>query len=100
MAEPVLTLVTYTARPGCEDELRGVLRTHVARLQEFGLVADLPHFVAARPDRPGAFVESFWWRDAGAAALAHDNVEVQEMWMRVEDLCVPEGVQHAALEPL
>lgn len=100
MSTPVLTLVHYQARPGCEEELAGVLRTHVARLREFGLAAELPHFVAARTDRPGAFVESFWWLDQGSAALAHDHSEVQEMWMRVEDLCVEGGVQAVPLAPL
>jgi hypothetical protein len=99
-AGPVLALVQYQARPGCEEQLAGVLRTHWARLRELELVADRPHFAAARPDQPGAFVESFWWAHAGAAQQARDNGEVQELWMRVEDLCVPSGVQHVALQPL
>lgn len=99
MPKPVLTLVTYKARPGSEEELAGVLRTHVARLRELGLVADRPHFTAAA-DEPGAFVESFWWAHEGAPALAHDHSEVQELWMRVEDLCVPGGVKHVKLSPL
>jgi hypothetical protein len=98
--KPVLTLVQYQARPGSEEELAGVLRTHVARLRELGLVADKPHFVAARTDKAGSFVESFWWAHEGAASLAHDHSEVQEMWMRVEDLCVEGGVQHLQLSPL
>ena len=100
MPKPILTLVTYRARPGSEEQLAGVLRTHVARLRELGLVADRPHFVAARADQPGTFVESFWWAHEGAPDLAHDHTEVQELWMRVEDLCVPSGVEHARLEPL
>jgi len=100
MAKPVLTLITYQARAGSEEELAGLLRTHVARLRELGLVADKPHFAAARADKPGQFVETFWWAHEGAAALAHDHSEVQEMWMRVEDLCVPGGVQQSQLEPL
>ena len=100
MPRPVLTLVTYQARPGSEEELAGVLRTHVARLRELGLVADRPSFAAARADAPGAFVESFWWSHEGAAALAQDHTEVQELWMRVEDLCVPGGVKHVPLAPL
>jgi hypothetical protein len=98
--KPILTLVTYQARKGSEEELAGVLRTHVARLAELGLVADKPHFVAAQADKPGLFVESFWWAHEGAPDLAHDHTEVQEMWMRVEDLCVPGGVVHAQLDPL
>ena len=100
MAKPVLTFVTYQARPGSEEELAGVLRTHVARLRELGLIAERPHFAAARPEKPGQFVESFWWAHEGAEALARDHSEAQEMWMRVEDLCVPGGVQQMALSPL
>lgn len=100
MPSPILNLVTYQARPGSEEELAGVLRTHVARLRELGLIADRPHFAAARSDTKGAFVETFWWAHEGAPALAHDHSEVQELWMRVEDLCVEGGVEHMRLSPL
>ena len=100
MSTPVLTLVTYAAKPGCEEELAGVLRTHQARLRELGLVASRPGFAAEVPAAPGSFVESFWWETAGSAQVARDNSEVQELWMRVEDLCVPGGVQHQALRVL
>jgi hypothetical protein len=100
MPRSVLTLVNYTAKPGCEEQLEGVLRTHIARLTELGLVADKPHFVAQRSGTQNSFVESFWWRDEGAKHIAHDNSEVQEMWMRVEDLCTEGGVQHTELELL
>src|SRR5712692_11250896 len=73
MPTPMLTLVTYQARPGSEEELAGVLRTHVARLRELGLIADKPHFAAARADKQGMFVESFWWAHQGAPALAHEH---------------------------
>ena len=100
MPKPILTLITYQARSGSEEQLAGVLRTHVARLRELGLVADKPSFVAARTDEPGTFVESFWWAHEGAKALAEDHTEVQELWMRVEDLCVAGGVRSIALAPL
>jgi hypothetical protein len=100
MPKPVLMLVTYRARPGNEEELAGLLRTHVARLRELGLIADRPHFAAASGDAPGQFVECFWWAHEGAEALARDHSEAQELWMRVEDLCVPGGVQQTRLEPL
>ena len=100
MPKPVLTLIHYRARPGSEEQLAGVLRTHVARLRELGLVADLPSFVAARTSEPDRFVESFWWAHEGAPALAGDHSEVQELWMRVEDLCVEGGVHQIPLSPL
>ena len=96
----VLTLVTYRARPGNEEALRGVLRTHVARLRELGLVADKPHFVAVMKDEPGTVVEQFWWLNEGAAAQAEDNSDVQELWMRVEDLCADGGIARAELVAL
>ncbi len=95
-----LTLIAYTAKPGSEEELEGVLRTHIARLKELGLVSERPSFVARKAGAPGTFFESFWWRDAGARHLAADHSEVQEMWMRVEDLCIQGGVQQIELEPL
>lgn len=96
----MLVLVTYRARPGCEEALAGLLRTHVARLAELGLLAPRPHFVARDEETEGQFVESFWWRDAGAPHLAQDHAEVQELWMRVEDFCLPEGVVQRRLRPL
>ena len=96
----VLVVVTYKARPGCEEQLAGVLRTHVARLREMGLVADRPHFAAAREDDPSTFVESFWWQSPGAREQAGDNSEVMEIWLRLEDLCVPGGIQTVPLVPL
>jgi hypothetical protein len=54
----------------------------------------------ARPDAPERFVESFWWAHEGAAELARDHSEVQELWMRLEDLCVPGGIGRIPLVPL
>jgi len=45
----------------------------------------------ARPDAPERFVESFWCAHKGAAEFARDYSEVQELWMRLEDLCVAIG---------
>ena len=100
MPAPVLTLVTYTARPGSEEQLEGLLRTHVARLRELGLVAERPAWVAAVENLPGTFLESFWWSDAGSARVAEDNSEIQEIWMRTEDLCVQGGIKHQSLRLL
>jgi hypothetical protein len=96
----LLTLVTYRAKPGCEEELAGLLRTHVARLRELALVSDWPSFVGEVDGSPGNFVESFWWLHDGAPQMADDHSEVQEMWMRVEDLCVPGGIVRQVLKPL
>jgi hypothetical protein len=101
MPRSVLTLVTYTAKPGCEEQLEGLLRTHIARLSELGLIAETkPHFAARKAGSTDTFFESFWWRDEGSKPMAEDNSEIQELWMRVEDLCTPNGVQHLELDPL
>jgi hypothetical protein len=100
MSAPVLTVVTYTARPGCEEQLEGILRTHVARLRELGLVADEPAWVGAALGQHGTFLESFWWQDAGSARIAEDSSEIQEIWMRAEDLCVQGGIKHQTLRLL
>jgi hypothetical protein len=95
-----LTAIEYTARPGCEEELAGLLRTHWARLHELGLVAPLPHWVAEVEGRPGLFLETFSWHDEGSPHLAQDNAEVLEIWMRAEDLCTPGGIRRLLLRPL
>ena len=100
MPAPVLTLITYTAKPGSEEQVEGLLRTHVARLRELGLVADKPAWVAAVEGQPGMFLESFWWAAAGSRQIAEDSSEIQEIWMRAEDLCVAGGVKHQSLRLL
>ena len=100
MPLPVLTLITYTARPGSEEQLEGLLRTHVARLRELGLVAARPAWVAAVEGQPGTFLESFWWSASGSRQIAEDNSEMQEIWMRTEDLCAPGGIKHQSLRLL
>ena len=96
----VLVVVTYEAKPGSEEQLAGFLRTHLSRLREMGLLADKPSFAAERKDEPGRFVESFWWAHANAQQQAQDNSEVAELWMRLEDLCKPEGIRSAELKLL
>jgi hypothetical protein len=100
MPRPVLTLITYQARPGSEEQLAGLLRTRIARLRELGLIAERPTFAAQRRGETGRFVESFWWAHEGAPALAEDHSEVQELWMRVEDLCAEGGIETAQLDVL
>ena len=100
MSTPVLVVVSYEAKPGSEEQLAGVLRSHVARLRELGLLAEGPTFVGERLDKPGSFLESFRWRDRGAKDIAHDNPEVMEIWMRMEDLCVAEGIRPMPLRVL
>ena len=100
MPLPVLTLITYSAKPGSEEQLEGLLRTHVARLRELGLVAARPAWVAAVEGQPGTFLESFWWSASGSKQLAEDNSEIQEIWMRAEDLCVQGGIKHQTLRLL
>ena len=97
--KPVLTLITYRASAGNEERLAGLLRTHIARLREMDLLAERPHFAAARADQPGTIVEQFWWLHAGAAEQAKDNSEVQEIWMRLEDLC-DGSIERLELKPL
>jgi hypothetical protein len=98
MARSVLTLNTYRAKPGNEEQVAGLLRTHWARLDEMGLMADKPHFAASRPDQPGVFVEQIYWVHAGAREQAQDNSEVQEIWMRLDDLCA--SIDRVELVPL
>ena len=97
--KPVLALVTYRAAAGNEERLAGVLRTHIARLRELDLLADRPTFAAARLDQPGTVVEQFWWLHRGAAEQAKDNSELQEIWMRLEDLC-DGNIERVELSPL
>ena len=98
-ARPVTMLCTYRPKRGKERALLGLVRKHWAALDRAGLASAQPARVWKATDkRTGrvAFVEVFQWRDATAAARAHETPAVRKVWGPMEK--VLERMDLAVLE--
>ena len=88
----------YRPKPGHEDALRELMRTHVATLRSIGLVSNrVPITVQAKD---GTYVEVFEWASADAIQAAHNHPTVLQMWEAYGKVCdyipiaqVPEASQ-------
>ncbi len=79
-----MVIVGYRPKPGREEDLLALTRTHVPTLRSLGLATDRP--TLAMRSREGVVVEVFEWRE-GAIARAHQDPAVQEMWGRYAAVC-------------
>lgn len=79
-----VVIVAYRPRPGCEDELLALTRSHVPKLRELGLATDRQP-VAMR-SKEGVIVEVFEWAP-GAIETAHSHPDVLAMWEQYAQVC-------------
>lgn len=86
-----IVIVGYRPKPGCDDELGALMKTHVPRLRAEGLATERQTFVMRAAD--GTFVEVFEWVSEEAMQSAHSNPNVQQMWAEYAQVCeyVPVG---------
>jgi quinol monooxygenase YgiN len=82
---PVLVVVAYRPRPGKEDALLQLTREHVPILRGQGLATERP--VQAMRAADGTIIEVFEWVSQEAIAAAHQNPEVQKLWVRYGEAC-------------
>jgi quinol monooxygenase YgiN len=80
-----VVVAVYKPRPGKEAELEALIRDHVPRLREVGLVTDRTPIAAKTTD--GTIVEVFEWASEDAIAGAHANPVVTQMWKEFEACC-------------
>jgi hypothetical protein len=80
-----IVIACYRPKPGRQDALRELLRTHVARLRGLGLVTARPPIAMEAGD--GTCVEVFEWVSAEAIQSAHTNPEVLKMWGEFGQAC-------------
>jgi hypothetical protein len=88
----------YRPKPGQQEALRGLMRTHVSTLRTAGLLTDrVPITVEAKD---GTFVEIFEWASPEAIQAAHNHPVVLRMWEAYGQVCeyipiaqVPEASQ-------
>lgn len=80
-----IVIVCYEAKPGQNETLRKLIRSHVPTLRKLGLVTQREPIVMQ--SQSGIFVEIFEWLSEEASRSAHDDPIVQEMWNRFADAC-------------
>ena len=88
----------YRPRPGQQEALRALMRTHVSTLRSVGLVSDREPIAVEAKD--GTIIEIFEWASAEAIQTAHNHPVVLKMWEAYGQVCdyipiaqVPEASQ-------
>src|ERR1700744_1572795 len=86
-----IVIVGYKPKPGKNEELKELMKTHLPRLQNEGLATDRESIMMEAAD--GTIVEVFEWVSDEAIREAHANPMVQQMWEEYADVCdyVPVG---------
>jgi len=80
-----IVIVAYKPKPGKEEALKQLMKTHLPRLKQEGLVTDRESVIMEAAD--GTIIEVFEWLSAEAIANAHNNPVVQEMWSEYSAVC-------------
>ena len=81
----ILVIVAYRPKPGKEQHLLELTRTHVPILRREGLATDRPPYAMRAAD--GTVVEVFEWTSSEAIASAHTNPVIQGMWAKYAEVC-------------
>ncbi len=79
---PIFNVVIYRAKPGKEQQLLDLVKSHWPALSKTGLCTDTPARVYRSQDGDGkvAFVECFEWKDAKSIDVAHQTPEIMAVW--------------------
>jgi quinol monooxygenase YgiN len=78
-------IVGYKPKPGKEAALKELMKTHLPRLKEQGLVRNKASYIMEASD--GTIVEVFEWLSDEAIQKAHNDPEVQKMWGEYTEVC-------------
>jgi hypothetical protein len=84
-------IVGYKPKPGKEAALKELMKTHLPRLKQEGLVRDKESYIMEAAD--GTIVEVFEWLSDEAIQQAHTNPAVLQMWGEYAEVCdyIPVG---------
>lgn len=80
-----IVIVAYKPKEGKADALRLLVKTHVPRLKQEGLVTHREPIILESGD--GTLVEIFEWLSAEAIQQAHSNPAVHQMWGEFAGVC-------------
>ena len=81
----VMVIACYKPKPGKEDVLLDLMKTHLPILRAEGLVEDRPSLCGRARD--GTIVEVFEWVSQAAIDSAHENPKVLAMWGDYAEAC-------------
>jgi hypothetical protein len=86
-----IVIVGYKPKPGKNEALKTLMRTHLPRLQKEGLATARESIIMEAAD--GTIIEVFEWASEEAIRSAHTNAEVLKMWGEYAEVCdyVPVG---------
>jgi quinol monooxygenase YgiN len=85
MEKEVIVIVGYKPKPGKQESLRQIMRTHLPILRQQGLVTDRASIMMEAKD--GTIIEVFEWKSKAAIEQAHTNPAVLEMWGKFAEAC-------------
>ncbi|TWI99430.1 hypothetical protein JN11_02747 [Mucilaginibacter frigoritolerans] len=80
-----IVIVAYKPKPGKEQALKELSKTHVSRLKNEGLVTYREPVIAETAD--GTIIEVFEWLSDEAIQNAHTNPAVLQMWSEYAAVC-------------
>lgn len=93
-----VVIACYRPKPGRQQALRQLMRSHVSTLRSAALVTSRAPITMEAAD--GTIVEVFEWASADAIKAAHEHPTVLEMWEQFAEVCdylpigqVPEATQ-------
>ena len=78
-------IVAYAPKPGNEEALLELVKSHIGILRSEDLVTDRSASVMRAAN--GTLVEVFEWKSAAAIEQAHANPAVQKMWEEFAAVC-------------
>jgi hypothetical protein len=86
-----IVIVGYKPKPGKNEALKALMKTHLPRLQQEGLATNRESIIMEAAD--GTIIEVFEWVSAEAIQNAHTNPAVLQMWGEYAEVCdyVPVG---------
>lgn len=86
-----IVIVGYKPKPGQNEALKTLMKTHLPRLKQEGLVTERESIIMEAAD--GTIVEVFEWISEEAIQNAHKNPAVLQMWGEYAEVCdyVPVG---------
>lgn len=86
-----IVIACYKPKPGKNEALKVLMKTHLPRLKQEGLVTDRESIMMEATD--GTIVEVFEWLSDEAIQSAHTNPAILQMWGEYGEICnyVPVG---------
>lgn len=80
-----IVIVAYKPKPGKADDLKSLVKNHVTRLSNEGLVTLREPAIMETAE--GVIIEMFEWLSAEAIQMAHSNPAVHKMWSEFAEVC-------------